>query len=342
MLMKAEISYILFADIKGYSRLDPMQLKRFHEQAMPALAKRLEESSWEYCNTWGDAVVICSKSARSIANCALEARDFFKTYDWAQHELPPLDIRISVHLGELCTGEDPFTRMGLIVGKSVVLAARIEPVTKAGQVWVTEQTMLAIREVEAADKARFGLDEIGLVAMPKGHGDMKVYLLRRAAEPAMSEAERREILAENEKRFPSEGETTAPAEGHFSVVIGVVIHKGKVALVRRKQNSEHLVWMFPSGTLLPLQEEEYYVWKEVKEETGLSCNVVRKIGERVHPKTKILCRYFYLEPTNPNSLQNADPRENDDAQWIDVSEVPKLIGDDLFDEVRSVLEATVS
>lgn len=338
--MQKSISYVLFADIKGYSRLEQPGLLRFHETVMPALATRLKDHGWDYCNTWGDAIVLGGKDARSVANMALEMRDFFANYDWAGKELPPLDVRISVHVGEHYVGEDPFTESGLIVGTTVITAARVEPITLPGQIWTTEEAALAIGKLSGAND-RFGLDQIGEITLPKGYGTIKASSLRRTSDAPLSDEVKMRILAESERR---QTDTKAVSENQsknqYSVVIGIVLHAGSIVLVRRAKNDENLVWMFPSGTLLPLQQAEHAVWREVKEETGLSCRVVRDLGSRTHPRTNVLCQYFLMEPTDGLELHNGDSVENDDVRWVKAGEAANFIGDDIFPPVAELLART--
>ena len=335
--MQKSISYVLFADIKGYSRLEQPGLLRFHEIVMPALATRLEDHGWDYCNTWGDAIVFGGKDARNIANMALEMRDFFANYDWAARELPPLDVRISVHVGEHYVGEDPFTNGGLIVGTSVITAARVEPITLPGQIWTTEEAAIAIRNLSGASD-RFGLDRIGEITLPKGYGTIKASSLRRSNDAPLADDVKARILAESERR---QTDTKAVSENQsknqYSVVIGIVVHDGNIVLVRRAKNDENLVWMFPSGTLLPLQQAEHAVWREVKEETGLSCRVVADLGSRTHPVTNVHCQYFQMEPTDGLELQNGDSVENDDVRWVKASDVANFIGKDIFPPIAKLL-----
>jgi hypothetical protein len=231
--MEASVSFILFADIKGYGKLSSAELHRFHSNAMPLLAGRLRPHGWEYCNTWGDAIVIASKSARSIANMALDLRDFFQSYDWTTSELPRLDVRVSVHVGEHLVGTDPFTERGLIVGSTIILAARVEPVAMPGQIWVTEEARLAVQRVDETKPARFGFDDIGEVILPKGYPKQKLSLLRRSGDPALAAAERDQILTENLRRASAEKDSESKlAKSEFAVVVGIVLKNGKVEGVK--------------------------------------------------------------------------------------------------------------
>lgn len=69
--------------------------------------------------------------------------------------------------------------------------------------------------------------------------------------------------------------------GDRRLAAAVVMHKGRVLLVRRSEHERFLprVWGVPCGKLEPGESPEDGVLRELKEETGLLGQVVRKVGE---------------------------------------------------------------
>lgn len=69
--------------------------------------------------------------------------------------------------------------------------------------------------------------------------------------------------------------------GDRRLAAAVVMHKGRVLLVRRSEHERFLprVWGVPCGKLEPGENPEDGVLRELKEETGLLGQVVRKVGE---------------------------------------------------------------
>jgi len=328
---------VLFADVKGYSLLSEEQLDIFHGVVMAKVASRLKEYTYSYCNTWGDAIVVASEHLRDLANLSLEIRNFFRDYDWQSSRLPLLEARISVHRGRIGTGLDPLTDTPAIYGHTVVLAARVEPIVPPNQVWVTERAAVSIDETDEGSAKRFGLDLIGEVALPKGYGLQKLYLLRHAREPEIEAETRDKIFQENALRASGAG-TSDRDSSTFTVVVGVVIHEGKVLLVKRKPGEDGLDWMFPSGSVLPLQTPRHRVWREVRQETGLSCRVIKKIGKgRKHPTTGARCDYFLLSPIGDSKIFNADPLENEDVQWVSALEALATV-ENIYDDVAALLK----
>jgi 8-oxo-dGTP diphosphatase len=69
--------------------------------------------------------------------------------------------------------------------------------------------------------------------------------------------------------------------GNKRLAAAVVMRKGLVLLVRRSETERFLprVWGVPCGKLEPGESPEDGVLRELKEETGLLGEVVRKVGE---------------------------------------------------------------
>ncbi|MFC8195646.1 NUDIX hydrolase [Streptomyces sp. NPDC060006] len=69
--------------------------------------------------------------------------------------------------------------------------------------------------------------------------------------------------------------------GDKRLAAAVVMHEGRVLLVRRSRTERFLpgVWGVPCGKLEPGESPADGVLRELKEETGLLGEVVRKVGE---------------------------------------------------------------
>ncbi|MFE9646168.1 NUDIX hydrolase [Streptomyces sp. NPDC006365] len=69
--------------------------------------------------------------------------------------------------------------------------------------------------------------------------------------------------------------------GDKRLAAAVVMHEGRVLLVRRSETERFLprVWGVPCGKLEPGESPQDGVLRELKEETGLLGEVVRKVGE---------------------------------------------------------------
>ncbi|MET7418222.1 NUDIX hydrolase [Dactylosporangium sp. NPDC005555] len=65
----------------------------------------------------------------------------------------------------------------------------------------------------------------------------------------------------------------------------VVVHGGRVLLVRRGVPEVGLVWQFPAGKAEAGESDAEAAVREAREETGLPVGPVGWLGERVHPVT---------------------------------------------------------
>lgn len=340
--MDARSANVLFGDVKGYSSLDDGQLRTFAEIVLPMAAQRIRQFKYFHVNTWGDGIIVAAEEILELARIAVELRDLFENLDWNRYGLPPLDIRLSVHHGEYFRGEDPFTQAGLLTGRSIILAARIEPITTPGKIWITEAAAVMLREAERArSPMHFATDEIGIIALPKGAGEERLFLLRRAKEAELSDDDRTGILdASRIRRELSSSKLLESADAaRFEVCVGVAVRDGEVLVVRRNRDKSGLEWMFPSGKKLPVDDEKYVVVKEVKQETGISCLCLDKIADvECHPLTGARCHFYHLQPLDDGPPSNLDPEENADARYIPISEISKFIPQHLSADVAVFLE----
>jgi class 3 adenylate cyclase len=175
---------ILFADVKGYSKLTLAQLETYLTQILPDLASRVIDhyrKPLHELNTWGDGIVAASRDPIRLAEFALDLRDFFVNQNWARHMLPKLEARIGIHAGLVFFGHDPIRQKDGIIGTNVILAARIEPITSPGDIWVTETFF---RLIDDNDELSFVFDDLGEQHLAKEFGIMRLYRLRRPRDAA--------------------------------------------------------------------------------------------------------------------------------------------------------------
>lgn len=181
--MERNIVGLLFCDVAGYSKLTEPQLRVFVERVLPEVAALVEDHRDQLMelNTWGDALVAISADPYVLAHLALALRDFYKNRNWIDDHLPEnLSCRTALHSGVVFTGHDPIRRTDGIVGTQVNLAARIEPVTTPGEVWVTEQFM---KLIDPQADPTLAFDDLGDRPLAKKFGSARLYRLRRAHEP---------------------------------------------------------------------------------------------------------------------------------------------------------------
>jgi class 3 adenylate cyclase/tetratricopeptide (TPR) repeat protein len=170
---------LLFADVKGFSRLRDEQLPSFVEHVLGAFARVLETHRRAvcYCNTWGDALYVVVTDAQAAASLALDLRAAISSFDSDVAGLPPLAMRIGAHLGPVYPITDPVLGTPSFSGSHVSRTARIEPVTPEGSIYVTERFAAALL---LTTKDEFACDYVGHMPAAKDYGNLRMYRLRRA------------------------------------------------------------------------------------------------------------------------------------------------------------------
>lgn len=174
---------ILFADVRGFSKLSDEQLPRFSERVLGALAAALEpyQRTIEHRNTWGDALYLVLDDVGEAAACALDLQAAMADVDLAAAGLPAhLALRMGGHVGPVFPTRDPVLDRPGFMGSHVSRTARIEPVTPPGVVYVTEPFAAALA---LHGHGGFRCDYVGHMPAAKDFGRLRMYRLsaRRAS-----------------------------------------------------------------------------------------------------------------------------------------------------------------
>jgi adenylate cyclase len=176
---------LMFTDYPGFTDLEEHVLPIFWKEIMTRAATMLRRFSRNILqsNTWGDALFVVFNDASSAAAAALDLCDEFKEVDCAALGVPEgTAMRVALHYGPTYVGHDPVTERTTYYGTEVSRAARIEPVTPPGSVYVTEP-FAAVLEMEA--DPRFTCNYVGRLMLAKGYGVYPIYrLTRRPRDPA--------------------------------------------------------------------------------------------------------------------------------------------------------------
>ena len=170
---------LMFTDFPGFARLDERALPLFNSEVMAraAISLRDHTDAVLHKNTWGDAVYVVFSDILACADAALELCKCLQDVDPGVLGLRQnAAMRIALHYGPTYSGIDPVTERTTFYGSEVSRAARIEPVTPPGSVYVTEP-FAAVLEMEPGHA--FACDYVGRVELPKGYGTFPLYRLRR-------------------------------------------------------------------------------------------------------------------------------------------------------------------
>ena len=168
----------LFGDFRGFSKLSEAELLSFNAVLLPAVARVLDRDDWpvEIRQTWGDGLYLVFPDVARAAACALALQAELAKIELKQHGLPDLlGLRAAMHAGPVFVVEDPVMRQRLYTGRHISRAARMEPVTPEGELYVSEG-FAALLALEARQELSY--EYVGRVPLAKNAGHLRMYLLR--------------------------------------------------------------------------------------------------------------------------------------------------------------------
>ena len=169
---------VLFGDVKGFSSLEEHHLPIFHAEFMGRVSAVLKEfgSKVLYRNSWGDAIYVVFEDALSCAQCGLAIQHRIKETDFSELGIDvELSLRLSGHYGPVFAGRDYICEEPTYFGAHVTLAARIEPITPPGEVFVTEAMAAALA---LARDTRIDCDYVGVLPTAKDYATIRMYVLK--------------------------------------------------------------------------------------------------------------------------------------------------------------------
>jgi adenylate cyclase len=173
-----EINAILFTDLQGFSGLRDEHFPFYVRDVLGALAKVLDrhrETLLGY-NSWGDAILAVFADVPSAARCALDLQQVIGQIETRDTELPlDLAMRIGAHVGPVLHLLEPFKNEFIYWGRELTRAARIEPRTPVGEVYVTS-AFAALLALEPESSIR--CEYVGQVTTAKDFETIPMYRLR--------------------------------------------------------------------------------------------------------------------------------------------------------------------
>ncbi|WP_030906608.1 NUDIX hydrolase [Streptomyces sp. NRRL F-5126] len=134
--------------------------------------------------------------------------------------------------------------------------------------------------------------------------------------------------------------TQQNAEKKPSVAAAVIIHDGRVLLVRRRVSEGQLSWQFPAGKVEPGESREQAAVRETREETGLAVSAVKLLGERLHPNTGRLMSYTACEVIS-GTAHVASTMEIAELAWVAHADIQQYVPYGLFESVQDYLDAAL-
>jgi class 3 adenylate cyclase len=172
-------SALIFGDLPGFSKMPEKYLPIFWDQVMGAIGEVLGSSKDAVAlkNTWGDAIHCVIPDVRRAAEICLAVQRRLQAIDgraMGRDDAPTM--RIGAHYGPVFEGWDPVLAHRTFYGRALSRAARIEPITPPGTVYVTE-AFAAILLLES--RGEFTCTYVGQVPLAKGFGTFRMYDLSK-------------------------------------------------------------------------------------------------------------------------------------------------------------------
>jgi 8-oxo-dGTP diphosphatase len=129
------------------------------------------------------------------------------------------------------------------------------------------------------------------------------------------------------------------SDAEIAAAGGVVIRDGddgpEVAVVHRPRYGD---WSLPKGKLEPGEEWAAAALREVAEETGLVCELVRELAParyRDRKGRRKLVRWWLMRPLGGEFAVN---REVDELRWVGMDEAPAMLD---YDHDRELVRSLV-
>ncbi len=168
---------MIFADVKGFGQLSELQVPLFVEHVLAPLADvcGAADTSLSHSNTWGDGLFLVFDSVAAAAATAVNLQAAFQNIDLPATGLPNnLALRVGGHYGPVHSLNDPVLGQTGIFGREVTVAARIEPITAPGSIFVSEPFACALA---LADQFNFRCEPITAESIEGGGATL--FALRR-------------------------------------------------------------------------------------------------------------------------------------------------------------------
>ena len=170
---------LLFGDIQGFSKLYDEDLGPFIDTVLTTIASTIDRFGDLVIdrNTWGDGLFIAFRDAIAAARCALDLQEAIaRLTSESGFELGELKMRISVHAGPVLSRTDPVRQVETVFGREITRAARIEPRTPPGEVYVSAALAALLRLDPDVDVVP---EYVGRVTTAKDFETIPMYVLRR-------------------------------------------------------------------------------------------------------------------------------------------------------------------
>lgn len=120
----------------------------------------------------------------------------------------------------------------------------------------------------------------------------------------------------------------------------IIVDGGRVLMIRRRVSEGELMWQFPAGGIETGETPEQAAVRETLEETGLTVEAIKLLGERVHPKTGRLMSYTACSLLEGEAIVG-DTEEIAEVAWVSHGEITERVPYGLFEPVQEYLDGAL-
>lgn len=126
-----------------------------------------------------------------------------------------------------------------------------------------------------------------------------------------------------------------------SISAAVIVHEGRVLLVRRRVKEGSLSWQFPAGEVEDGESANDAAVRETREETGLEVSDLSVLGERVHPNTGRTMIYVACQVVGGTAAV-VDDDELAEFAWSDGKRLTEYVPYPFYGPVQEYLDEYLS
>lgn len=326
---------ILMTDYASFSKLTERNVPKFNREVMGRAGAVLDRHKGQVLasNTWGDAIFAVMDGASQGARIATELQHSLAEVRSADLGLAPGQggMRIALHYGSAYEQVDEVTGRPNFAGGEVARAARMEPITPPGAVYVTEP-MAAMLALDAPDA--FHCTYVGRIDLAKNYGTFPMYKLSSGdAEELNEDAE-----PDNDPAGESMVTNTSPA-------LFVSHHNSKLEVAQHVETALNAkgvrCWIAPRD-IEPGDQWDIAIRKAIADTDAMLLLFCSRSEQSKQVKRELILADQYNKPIIPLRLERIDPGQLTyhlaDSQWIDWMEQRDVVIDRIANKAREFRE----
>lgn len=135
--------------------------------------------------------------------------------------------------------------------------------------------------------------------------------------------------------------TSTSTDAEPIIAAAVIVHYGRLLLVRRRVKEGSLSWQFPAGGIEEDEDPTDAAVRETLEETGLVVKASKVLGERVHPHTGRTMIYVACDVVSGQATV-VDDDELDSVAWADRAQLADYVPYPFYEPVQAHLNVSLA